>query len=168
MSSVGGLEPCALCGAPSLYDFYCRTSECSHECTKCGFGSRSEEKTINGQNYWVETAYFPIAEDGKVRRPEFAPFWDGYRRWSWGKIEEWICDHLGPLGRRVQYARFKARHAEELAYHEKHADLWKRICADPDPAATAAFVAKQKEKHAGTIRRAVPKESGAVDKAGTL
>jgi hypothetical protein len=125
MSTVGGTEPCRLCGAPSFYYFDCRSNESQHTCETCGFEAVSEErKTADGKRVWVETGVYPVEDNSaKVRRPEFSPFWNGYSRWDWGTIKEWVFSHLG---RRISMAYDMSQRAKMLEYEEKYGEKYSK------------------------------------------
>jgi hypothetical protein len=78
MSQVNTNIVCPLCGqtvdlgVSGNHNLDCRTNESAFCCgnSECGFSDFTEiEKDKNGRRYWVETIWYPITDEGVVRRP---------------------------------------------------------------------------------------------------
>ena len=69
MSIVSDAKTCKICGANTFYQFDCSTSELDETCESCGFETSTEVAKHNGRKFWVETVWYPMDADGKVRRP---------------------------------------------------------------------------------------------------
>lgn len=72
MSGVCGTGNCPICRGETETYFETRTAEHEIWCCedgRCGYTAFTEIKEVRGRLFWVETEWFPMANDRRVARP---------------------------------------------------------------------------------------------------
>jgi hypothetical protein len=70
MSGVSSRDMCPICKGEAETYLETRTNESEFVCQGCGYLAYAEIQARNGAEYWVETVWYPISQDGRVARPE--------------------------------------------------------------------------------------------------